>query len=91
MRGTPLDIFGYSAERRMERNLFVWFEAIIGELQLQLSDERLNKLVDIATLPRDIRGYGPVKHRAMVEVRAEMERMLATKFEFSSKRAVMSA
>ncbi|ARP99686.1 indolepyruvate ferredoxin oxidoreductase family protein [Pseudorhodoplanes sinuspersici] len=76
LRGTPFDIFGYSAERRMERDLIVWFEAIIAKLQSQLSSERLDKLAEIAELPQDIRGYGPIKHRAIADVRAEMERRL---------------
>lgn len=76
LRGTPLDIFGYSVERRMERDLIVWFEAVIEKLQPQLSSGRSNKLVEIAQLPQGIRGYGPIKHRAIADVRAEMERRL---------------
>ena len=61
LRGTPLDIFGYTAERRMERGLIRQYEADIAELLRDMTPETLDIAVDIAALPKQIRGFGPVK------------------------------
>jgi indolepyruvate ferredoxin oxidoreductase len=63
LRGTPLDIFGYTAERRMERALIKEYRATIGTLLPQLNAENLAQAVAIASIPEDIRGYGHVKER----------------------------
>jgi indolepyruvate ferredoxin oxidoreductase len=68
LRGTALDIFGYGHERRMERELIGWYEALISELLPQLRIETIEPLVKIASLPMEIRGYGPVKEIAARDV-----------------------
>src|SRR3546814_9371455 len=40
LRGTPFDIFGYSAERKAERRLIADYEAVIGEVLAKRSEER---------------------------------------------------
>jgi len=61
LRGTALDPFGHSAERRMERALIVQYEADMEEILAGLSPARLGIAVKLAELPLSIRGYGPVK------------------------------
>jgi indolepyruvate ferredoxin oxidoreductase len=63
LRGTPLDIFGYTAERRMERALIGEYRATVGALLAQLNADNLATAVAIASIPEDIRGYGHVKER----------------------------
>ena len=67
LRGTWLDIFGWTSERRMERNLIVSFEKIIEELVDQLGQDAAKVNYEIACqlaeLPMDIRGFGHVKLR----------------------------
>ncbi|CAH1666037.1 Indolepyruvate ferredoxin oxidoreductase, alpha and beta subunits [Chelatococcus asaccharovorans] len=77
LRGTALDVFGYSAERRMERELIGWYEALIETLLAKLDTGQINNLVAIARAPMDIRGYGPVKEAAARKVRADVEDRLA--------------
>ena len=72
LRGTPLDPFGYSADRRLERALIRAYEARIEELLGKLSAENHALVVEIASIPEDIRGYGHVK-RAHVEAAREKE------------------
>jgi len=77
LRGTPFDPFGYTAERRAERELITWYDGIIKRLLGGLDAAHLPSLVAIAKAPMDIRGYGPVKDAAIGKVKAEVERLFA--------------
>ncbi len=61
LRGTPLDIFGYSGERRMERALIRQYEADMKDFLRHEDSESMDALIALARLPLDIRGFGPVK------------------------------
>ena len=61
LRGTLLDIFGLSSERKMERNLIRQFERDMSQVLPQLSEETRDIIVALAELPLTIRGFGPVK------------------------------
>jgi len=61
LRGSALDIFGKTEERRTERALIGEYQATITELLAGLNAGNLATAVDIARLPEDIRGYGHVK------------------------------
>ena len=63
LRGTALDIFGYTPERRMERRLIGEYEAVIGEIIGKLGPDNHALAVKIASIPEEIRGYGHVKER----------------------------
>jgi indolepyruvate ferredoxin oxidoreductase len=77
LRGTPLDIFGYTRERRMERNLIGWYESLLTELLPLLHAETVGPLAEIAALPMEIRGYGPVKEAAVEKVTAKVSSLRA--------------
>jgi len=68
LRGTPFDPFGHTRERRMERNLIGWYETLLTDLRPLLHAETVGTLVEIAALPMEIRGYGPVKDAAVDKV-----------------------
>ncbi len=70
LRGTAFDIFGYTAERRMERQLIVDFEALLDESLPTLSTDNHQRLLESVQAYLDIRGYGPVKEQAVEEMRA---------------------
>ncbi|MGB1389228.1 MAG: DUF6537 domain-containing protein, partial [Paracoccaceae bacterium] len=61
LRGTPLDVFGYTAERKMERALIKQYEADMKKVLAQLKPETMDAAVTLARLPLEIRGFGPVK------------------------------
>ncbi|WP_313033445.1 indolepyruvate ferredoxin oxidoreductase family protein [Massilia alkalitolerans] len=63
LRGTPFDVFGYTAERRTERALIGQYRQTVEALLPQLTAENLAQAVAIASIPEDIRGYGHVKER----------------------------
>ena len=61
LRGTALDTFGYTRERRMERRLIVDYEAILRELSTKLNPDNHALAVEIASLPAKMRGFGHIK------------------------------
>ena len=81
LRGTPLDIFGYSAHRRFERSLIGQFEADLDLICRELQPHRLDAAVALASVPMTIRGYGHIKEanaeRAAAERTRLVERFLA--------------
>jgi indolepyruvate ferredoxin oxidoreductase len=76
LRGTALDVFGYSAERKLERALIHDYEALIGELLTILSLKNHRAAVELASLPERIRGFGHVKQANIALVAAEREKLL---------------
>ena len=68
LRGTAFDVFGYSHDRRAERKLISEFEARIDELLPTLNADNVDKVRDIVAAYMDIRGYGPVKDKAISDV-----------------------
>ena len=65
LRGTRLDPFAYSAERRMERRLIADYEAYLDELERTLDAARYDVAVELAALAEEVRGFGPVKAQAV--------------------------
>lgn len=70
LRGTALDIFGYTDERKTERRLIEDYIAMIREIGRDLSPENHKLAVQLATIPDQIRGFGHVKHKSIVAAKA---------------------
>ncbi len=75
LRGTPLDIFGYSADRRLERDLIKGYENDVAYLVDRLAPETINTAIELLSLPDRIRGYGPVKEKAVQDARKRYEEL----------------
>ncbi|WP_338424912.1 indolepyruvate ferredoxin oxidoreductase family protein [Sphingopyxis kveilinensis] len=76
LRGTGFDPFGYSAERRQER---LWIERYgedLGLIGRKLSARNYMAAIALAKVPEQIRGYGPVKLRALRAAEIERETLL---------------
>ncbi|WP_372572551.1 indolepyruvate ferredoxin oxidoreductase family protein [Ruegeria jejuensis] len=78
LRGTPLDIFGYSAERRMERALIRQYEKDLKEVLPKTFPQTRDAVIALARLPLDIRGFGPVKQANEAKAAKRREELLAT-------------
>jgi len=63
LRGTALDVFGYTAERKGERQLIEEYFKTIDTLLATLDHDNHALAVEIASIPEAIRGYGHVKER----------------------------
>ncbi len=77
LRGTPLDPFGWSAERRLERALAAEYETGVERVLRRLDAGRLDAAVAIAELPARIRGFGPVKQGHAQAARERLAALLA--------------
>ena len=73
LRGTAFDIFGYTAERRMERQLIATFEDTVENILLHLEPNTIEQACGHIDAYLDIRGYGPVKEEAVRKVLAKEE------------------
>jgi indolepyruvate ferredoxin oxidoreductase len=77
LRGGWLDVFGYTAERRLERQMIRDFEATLDEIESRLSSDNHRAAVALATLPEEIRGFGHVKHRNYEAAMKKRETLLS--------------
>ena len=87
LRGTPLDVFGATAERRRERQLSLDYQALIEELLPSLGAHNHAIAVQLASIPEQIRGYGPVKERHLATAKAK-EAELVAKYRAAAPAAV---
>ena len=76
LRGTPFDVFGYTAERRMERRLIGEYEATVEELLGGLGPDTHGLAVEIAALPETMRGFGHVKERNVAAAKTREAELL---------------
>ncbi|WP_374012782.1 indolepyruvate ferredoxin oxidoreductase family protein [Pseudoxanthomonas koreensis] len=76
LRGTALDPFGYTAERRLERRLVEDYFATIDHLLPSLHAGNVALAAQIASIPEHIRGYGHVKHAHLEAARAREVELL---------------
>ncbi|MFG1224746.1 indolepyruvate ferredoxin oxidoreductase family protein [Xanthobacter wiegelii] len=77
LRGSALDVFGYTQERRTERTLIADYERTVGELLAKLDPANHAIAVAIASIPEKIRGFGHVKLRHLEAAKAEEQDLLA--------------
>jgi indolepyruvate ferredoxin oxidoreductase len=84
LRGTALDPFGYSAERRTERRLISDYEQTIERVLADLSPYTYDLAVEIARIPERIRGFGPIKTDSLREAK-KAETVLLARFEEQSR------
>jgi indolepyruvate ferredoxin oxidoreductase len=92
LRGTALDIFGYSEERRQERALIVEYRASMEEVLATLAgagrEERYPLALGIARIPEQIRGFGHVKARNLKSARQNWDAQMA---QFRSPQAIQKS
>ena len=87
LRGTAFDFFGYTAERRMERQLIVEFEATIETVLAQLDTANVDEAAGIVAAFLDIRGFGPVKEESVAKTRGQVADLLDNFAKSASKAA----
>ncbi|MFG0381672.1 indolepyruvate ferredoxin oxidoreductase family protein [Pseudomonas sp. zbq_18] len=77
LRGSLLDPFGHSAERKVERELIGEYEELVELLLKELRPDNYRTAVALAELPEQIRGYGHVKEHAVAKVREQARQLKA--------------
>ncbi|MCE2525765.1 MAG: indolepyruvate ferredoxin oxidoreductase family protein [Acidimicrobiia bacterium] len=74
LRGTPLDLFGYAAVRRCERQLRGEYRAAVRKLLGTLDEANRADAVAIADLVDQVRGYEHLKMQRVATYREELDR-----------------
>lgn len=77
LRGTPLDPFGRTPLRRLERELPDEYRTVVYRLLARLSAANLDDAVAIASLPDQVRGYEEIKLARIEAYRRELSERLA--------------
>src|SRR4029079_12397711 len=77
LRGTAFDLFGQTADRKLERDLIAGYEKDVATVLGLLSPVTLDTAIEILSLPDRIRGYGPVKEKAVRDARARYAQLAA--------------
>ena len=76
LRGTALDVFGRTEERKTERALITEYQACIDELLQTLNADNRALAAEIARIPEEIRGYGHVKERHLLGARPKWDALM---------------
>ena len=76
LRGSALDVFGYTEERRTERALIGEYMGIVEGLLASLNADKHAKAVEIARVPENIKGFGHVKERNLAAARLQWQQLL---------------
>jgi indolepyruvate ferredoxin oxidoreductase len=76
-RGSALDVFNKTAERKIERALIGEYETLIEELLAELAPHNHALALELAQIPEHIRGYGHIKERHLKAAKAKEAELLA--------------
>lgn len=77
LRGSHWDIFGYTAERKMERHLVEEYRALIVSLLPDIQVGNYDAALALAKLPQDMRGFGHVKEKNVKKAQQRQQTLLA--------------
>jgi indolepyruvate ferredoxin oxidoreductase len=77
LRGTALDVFGRTEERRTERALIVEYRQAIERVLASLTAGNHALALEIARIPEQIKGYGHVKERNLAAARGQWSQLMA--------------
>jgi indolepyruvate ferredoxin oxidoreductase len=91
LRGTAWDVFGYTRERKLERQMIADYEKLLGEIAERLTAANHATAVALAGLPLDIKGFGHIKERNYKMVKAREAALLAELRDPSPPKALKAA
>jgi indolepyruvate ferredoxin oxidoreductase len=78
LRGTALDVFGYTQERRTERALILEYMQLMRQVVGMLTAASAATALELARLPQTIRGFGHVKEENLAAARIRQAKLLET-------------
>jgi len=76
LRGGLLDIFGYTAERKLERALIGEYQSLIRDVVARMTAASTHAAVELAAAPELVSGYGAVKDAGVEAYRARVAELL---------------
>jgi len=77
LRGTAFDLFGYTRERRTERELVREYEDTVERVLAGLTPHNHALAMELLSLPDEIRGFGHIKLASIDAARKKRETLLA--------------
>jgi indolepyruvate ferredoxin oxidoreductase len=81
LRGTAFDLFGKTAERKMEQALITDYrhsmELVLNKLNSESAQTLLPTCLELANIPESIKGYGHVKERNVAAARVKWDELLS--------------
>ena len=78
IRGTIVDIFSYTRDRKNEVRLIAQYESDLKKLLPLYKLSNRDLINEIASLPNEIRGFGHVKERSIRKVSKKREEIIAS-------------
>jgi len=78
LRGTPLDPFGRTAQRRRDRQRAADYARTIDALLPTLKAQTLGLAIELAAPPAGVRGFGPVREAAVAKLRPREQELVTT-------------
>jgi indolepyruvate ferredoxin oxidoreductase len=76
LRGTWLDVFGRTAERRHDRAILAEYEELMTELCDRLTPQSHAVAVELAALPDAIRGFGHIRARHIEQAERRRQELI---------------
>lgn len=77
LRGSKLDVFGYTKERKMERDLIDDYVSLLSEFETNLTANNYAQALALSALPEKIRGFGHIKDAYIDQHKVKQKRLLA--------------
>jgi indolepyruvate ferredoxin oxidoreductase len=77
LRGSRLDPFRNTADRRLEQTLISDYEATLETILAHLNSDNIETAIALARLPGEIRGFGRIKQAAAEQVAPRQRELLA--------------
>ncbi|MBN6039064.1 indolepyruvate ferredoxin oxidoreductase family protein [Amycolatopsis sp. 195334CR] len=77
LRGTAFDVFGYAKVRRVERRLVAEYQEFLRIALERLTADNLDRVVAIAELAEEVKGYEEIKLASIERFRAKAAEALA--------------
>ena len=85
LRGSMLDPFARSHDRKLDRELIADYERIVDEILVNLDLANHEAAIELASIPDQIRGFGHVRERYLASAR---QRQAALLEDFRHRRPV---
>lgn len=76
LRGTLLDPFGYTQDRRLERQQIKDYEVLVKQCLLKLAQDNVATVMALIALPEQIRGFGHIKEQSIQRAKDMRETLL---------------
>lgn len=68
VRGTSLDVFKNSTDRKLDRQWISDYEAMLAHVLNSLNQNNLQTAIELAALPEQLRGFGHIRHKHSMQV-----------------------